>query len=273
MACQTDLTVANVQFLQLHVFTIEIRRVSQDHHGISITPLPLDVNPMLSCMVDDSIEDIVGRHGEDPCPYLLKRKFDGISLRDSWTGHHGDYRLDSTFFELKSQDDPIHLEKDAGIMDLRGQLIGEVGDQILGQPGVDLLIGEDRLPRMFVADIVAQLQALGDEMLGLDLALLVRKADDRAIIGGLVRQGEPDRRRDKNADSKEGSRPDEPLGQHLEHQRTHLFWKGQSDGKRPAHGGVKSGCRLRGLTCTRGRTNLQHTNQRKNGQPGVLGQT
>src|SRR5208282_3840223 len=154
--------------------------------------------------------------------------------------------LDSAFVELKGQDDPVHLEEDAGIMDLGRQLIGEMGDQILGQPGVDLLIGEDRLPRGLVADIVAQLQALGEKMLGLDLALLVGKADHRAIIGGLVRQGEPDRRRDRNADSEEGSRPDEPLGQHLEHRRTHLVWKGQNDGKRPAHGEEESGCRLRG---------------------------
>src|SRR5271157_2176641 len=83
-------------------------------------------------------------------------------------------------------------------------------------------------------------------MLGLDLALFVGQAEHLAIIGGLVRQGEPDRRRDQNADSEEASRPDEPLGQHLEHRRTHLFWKGQSDGKRPAHGEEESGCRLRG---------------------------
>ena len=55
-------------------------------------------------------------------------------------------------------------------------MVGEMGDQILGQPGVDLLVGEDGLPGRLVADVVAQLQALGDEMLGFDLALLVRKS-------------------------------------------------------------------------------------------------
>src|SRR5208337_3902321 len=51
MARQADLTVANIQFFQLHVLATEIRRISQDHHGIPITPPPLDIDPMTSCMV------------------------------------------------------------------------------------------------------------------------------------------------------------------------------------------------------------------------------
>ena len=56
-------------------------------------------------------------------------------------------------------------------MDFRRELVGEVGDQILGQPGVDFLVGEDGLPGGLVADVVAELEALGHEMLGPALAL------------------------------------------------------------------------------------------------------
>ena len=68
------------------------------------------------------------------------------------------------------------LEEDAGVVDLRGELVGEVRDQVLGQPGVDLLVGEDGLPGGLVADVVAELQALGHELLGPDLALVAGQA-------------------------------------------------------------------------------------------------
>ena len=77
--------------------------------------------------------------------------------------------------ELEGQDDAVQLEEDAGVVDLRGELVGEVRDQVLGQPGVDLLVGEDGLPGGLVADVVAELQALGHEVLGPDLALVARE--------------------------------------------------------------------------------------------------
>ena len=48
--------------------------------------------------------------------------------------------------------------------------------QVLGEPGVDLLVGEDGLPGGLVADVVAELEALGHELLGLDLALVAGQA-------------------------------------------------------------------------------------------------
>ena len=74
--------------------------------------------------------------------------------------------------ELEGQGDPVGLEGDPGLVDLGRDLVGEVGDEVLGEPGVDLLVGEDGLPVALVADVVAELEAAGDEVLGLGLALL-----------------------------------------------------------------------------------------------------
>ena len=148
--------------------------------------------------------------------------------------------------ELEGEDHPVHLEEHAGVVDLRGELVGEVRDQVLGQPGVHLLIGEDGLPGGLVADVVAQLQTLGDEVLGPDLALVLRQARPCPVIRRLVGEGEPDCGRDGDDDPQEDSRPEEPFGRRLEHRRTHLVWNGQSDGKRPADGREESGCRLGG---------------------------
>ena len=105
--------------------------------------------------------------------------------------HDGDDRLDPALAQLEGEDDAVELEQDAGLVDFRRQLIGEMGDQVLGQPGVDLLVGKHGFPVRFVADVVAELKALGDEFLGLTCALLARLEDDVAIIGGLVGQTEP----------------------------------------------------------------------------------
>ena len=48
--------------------------------------------------------------------------------------------------ELEGQGDPVGLEDDPGLVDPGRDLVGEMGHQVLGQPGVDLLVGEDRLP-------------------------------------------------------------------------------------------------------------------------------
>ena len=75
-------------------------------------------------------------------------------------------------------------KSDARLVDLGRELVGEVGDQVLGQPGVDLLVGEDGLPGRLVADVVAELEALRHELLGLDLALLAGELDHGAVERG-----------------------------------------------------------------------------------------
>ena len=147
---------------------------------------------------------------------------------------------------MKGQDDPVHLEEDARIANLGRKLIGKVGDQVLGQPGVHLLIREDRLPRGLVDDIVAKLQALGHEMLGPEFALGPRQAHHLAVVRRLVGQRKPDGGGDGRHNRQEDSRSQKALGWGLEHRGTHRDWKGQNGGKRPAHGREESGCRLGG---------------------------
>jgi hypothetical protein len=139
----------------LHVVTAEIRHVSEDDHGIPVTPPPLNIDTMLPCVVNDAIEHVVGRNGKDAGPDLFECQLHGISFRDPRARHHGNDGLDSPFFKLEGQDNSIQLEENAGIMNLGWQLVGEVRDQVLGQPGVDLLIRKNGLPRVLVDDIVA----------------------------------------------------------------------------------------------------------------------
>ncbi len=80
----------------------------------------------------------------------------------------------------------VELEQDARFVDFGRQLIGEMGDQVFGQPGVDFLIGEHSFPVRLVADVVAELKALGDEFLSLTFTLLAGLKDDVTIVGGLI---------------------------------------------------------------------------------------
>jgi hypothetical protein len=128
VARETDLTVANVQFLKLHVVTVEIRHISEDDHGIPVTPAPLNIDTMLPCVVNDSIEYVVGRNGKDTRPDLFESQFHGIPFRDPGARDHGNDRLDSSFFKLKGQNNAVQLEKNARIMDLGRQMVGEVRD-------------------------------------------------------------------------------------------------------------------------------------------------
>ena len=61
-----------------------------------------------------------------------------------------------------------------GSSNFRRKLVGEMGDEIFGQPRVDFLVGEDGLPARLVADIVAKLKALRHELLGFPGPLFAR---------------------------------------------------------------------------------------------------
>ena len=122
---------------------------------------------MGSGVLDDPVEDVVGGHRQDAGADFLEGQLDGVALGDARPGDDRDDRLDAALAELEGQDDPIELEEDPRLVDLRRELVGEMGDQVLGQPGVDFLVGEDGLPVRLVADIVAELKALRHELLGL----------------------------------------------------------------------------------------------------------
>ena len=108
-----------MQVLQLYVVAVKVRGVSKSHHGISVTAHPFDVHAELSCIFDDLVEDIIGRHGDDAGPDLLEGQLDGVVFRDSGASDDGDYGLDPAVCELKGQDHAIDLEEDAGLVDLR----------------------------------------------------------------------------------------------------------------------------------------------------------
>ena len=95
-------------------------------------------------------------------------------LGDAGPGDDRDHRLDAPLLELEGEDDPVQLEEHARFVHFGRELVGEMGDQVLGQPGVDLLIGEHGLPVRLVADVVAKLKALGDELLGFARPLFAR---------------------------------------------------------------------------------------------------
>ena len=108
---------------------------------------------------------------EGPRADLLERQLDDVSLGDTRAVDHRDHRTERPLIELERQGDAIELEDDAGLMHFGRKLVGEVGDQILGQPGVDLLVGEDRLPRGSVGQIVRSCKLCVTKCLALIYAL------------------------------------------------------------------------------------------------------
>ncbi len=158
--------VANLKFFELDVLSFDVGRIAHEDHGIPFFSGPFSVNPMAACILDDPVEDMVGRNRQNACADLFEGQLDGVSAGHTRASHDGDDRLDAPLPQLEGEDDPFGLEKQTGLVHLGWKPVGEVHDQIFGKPGVDLLVGEDGLPARFVTDIVAKLKALGDELLG-----------------------------------------------------------------------------------------------------------
>ena len=114
-AGQANLATSNLQFFQLHVLSAQVRRISHDNHGISVSSFPPDINTVMACMLDDPIQDVVSRHGENPGPDFLERQLDGVAFGHAGTGGDGDDRLNAPLLQLKREDHPVGFEKDAGI--------------------------------------------------------------------------------------------------------------------------------------------------------------
>ena len=102
-----------------HVVALEVGRVADQHDGVAVPPRPLDVDAEVSGILDDPIEDVVGRHRQDPGADLLQGQLDGVPLGDPRPGHDGDHRLDAALAELEGEDDAIQLEEHARLVDLR----------------------------------------------------------------------------------------------------------------------------------------------------------
>jgi hypothetical protein len=209
--------VANLKFFELDVLSFDVGRIAHEDDGIPFFSSPFGVNSMAACILDDPVEDVVGRDGQDACANLFEGQLDGVSAGHAGASDDGDDRLDAPLAQLEGEDNVVGLEKQAGLVDFGREPVGEVHDQIFGKPGVDLLVGEDGLPARLVTDIVAKLKALGDELLGAAGALLAGKTDDCAIIRGLIRQGEPGAKGDRGKHNEAQAGAEEPLLRGLVH--------------------------------------------------------
>ena len=103
--------VADLKFFELHVLSLDVRRISHEDHGISVLSRPFDVDPMVACILDDPVEDVVGRDRQDSRADFLERQLDGVSTRDARSGDDGDHRLNAALPQLEGEGDPVELEE------------------------------------------------------------------------------------------------------------------------------------------------------------------
>ena len=204
--------IADLKFFELDVLSFVVGRISHDDHGKSILSSPFSVNPMGACILDDPVQDVVGGDRQDTRADLLERQFDGVSAGHAGTSDDRDHRLNASLPQLEGENDMVDLEEKARFVHFGGEPVGEVRHQVLGQPGVHLLVGEHRLPVGLVDDIVAKLNALSDELFGAAGALFSRKANHGTIIVWLVSEREPGPERDSGEPHFEAdAEPDQPL--------------------------------------------------------------
>ncbi len=145
---------------------------------------------------------MIGRDRENAGANLLESQLDGVSTGYAGSGHDRDDRLDPPLLQKEGKGDPVQLKEHARFVNFRRKLVGEMGDEVFGQPRVDFLVGEDGLPARLVADIVAELKALRDKLLGFPRPLFTRQENHVAIIGGLVGQGKPADHRNRRNDAR-----------------------------------------------------------------------
>ena len=88
--------IADLKFFELDVLSVDVGRISHDDHGKSILSSPFGVNPMVACILDDTVQDVVGRDRQNPCSDLLEPQFDGVSAGDARTSDHRDDRLNAS---------------------------------------------------------------------------------------------------------------------------------------------------------------------------------
>ncbi len=185
---EPDLAGADLKFFELDVLSFDIRRITHEDDRIPVFSRPFGINTMVACILDNAVQNVICRDGQDAGADLFESQLDGITTRYAGSGDHGDHRLDRPLLQQESEGDPVELEKDPRFVDFRRKLVGEMGDEVFGQPRVDFLVGEDGLPARLIADIVAKLKALCHELLGLARALFPRQENHVTVIGGLVGQ-------------------------------------------------------------------------------------
>jgi hypothetical protein len=203
--------VADLKFFELDVLSIDVGRIAHDDHRKSILSSPFGVNSMRACILDNSVEDVVGGDRQNPCADLLERQFDGVAAGDTGTGDDRDDRMNTSLPQLEGEDDAVDFKQEARFVHFGREPVGEVRHQVLGEPRVHLLVGEHRLPVGLIADVVAKLNALRDELLGPARALFSRKANHGTIIVGLVSQRKPSTDGDRGKHTEADAEIDQPL--------------------------------------------------------------
>ena len=148
-AGEPDLAMADLKFFELHVLSLEIRRIPHEDHRIPVSSRPFGVDTMVACILDNPVENMIGRDRENSRTNLFEGQLNGISAWYAGSGHDGDYRLDPTLLEKEGEGDPVELEEHARFVNFRRELVGEMSNEIfISQPRIDFLIREDGLPKL-----------------------------------------------------------------------------------------------------------------------------
>ena len=269
-AGEPDLMVANLKLFELDVLSFDVGRIAHEDHGIAFLSFPFGVNPMAACILDDPVEDVIGRNGQDACADLFEGQLDGVSAGHAGASDDGDDRLDAPLPQLEGEDDPVGLEEQTGLVHLGWEPVGEVHDQVFGEPGVDLLVSEDGLPVRFVTDIVAKLKALGDELLGAAARCSRERATMCTVIGGLVCQAEPGAQRDRGEHAQAKSYADQPLRRGLVHRTSRSVSEWDARAVNDQRSGASSQGANRGILWREvADPYMKDTTIRRYGQPGL----
>ena len=132
--------VADLKFFELHVLSLDVGRITHDDHGISILSSPFGVNPMAACILDDTVQDVVGGDRQDSGADFFERELDGVSAGHPRANDDCDDRLNAPLLQLEGENDPVGLEEQARLVDFGRKPVGEMRHQVFGKPGIDFLV-------------------------------------------------------------------------------------------------------------------------------------
>ena len=262
--CEPDLAVADLKLLELHIVALEIRRIAHVDHRIAVSSRPFGVDPMVTCILDNSVENVVGWDRQDSGTDFFERELDGVSAGHAGSRDDGDDRLDPALLQKKGEGDVVKLKQNARFVNFRWEMVGEMGDEIFGKPCVDFLVRKHGLPARLIANIVAELKALRHELLGFPRPRCTRQKNHFTVIRGLVRQGKPPDHRNRGDDAKTETEPEQPFASFV-HRTSRSLVEGDATletdhGSRAASRGVHQ----EGLEWRRGRTTFKLYGLRSN---------
>ncbi len=77
---QPDLAGTNLEFFELHVLALDVRRIPHNDDRITVLARPLDINAVEAHVLDDPFDHIVGWYGQDAGSDFLQGQLDRVSL-------------------------------------------------------------------------------------------------------------------------------------------------------------------------------------------------